>query len=88
MIRKNMKYLIFEMGNLPPQAILIPKDSGLQHADVYVKNSMGIEGKVVNGGFCQLSYEGASCYGESVSLGVKSSPKDEEIINRLFYEIW
>jgi len=34
--------------------------------------------------FCQVRILTASCYGESISLGVKSHPNDARLIERLF----
>lgn len=38
---------------------------------------------ITSAGFFQITSKGARCYGESVSLGKKSDPKDSELVNKL-----
>lgn len=79
-----VKYVIFELDGLI-QAVLIPDNSGLNHADVYIRNYLGSEGTVVSAGFCKFYDEGAKCWGESISLNKQSRPKeDAQIINFKF----
>jgi hypothetical protein len=77
-----MKYIVFE-GN---QAVLIPKESGMNHSDIRFVDNYGTKWKPVSAGFCYLNEDGAKCYGESTSLKLKSKESDSQIINRLFYE--
>lgn len=54
------------------------------HSDM----ARGMWGKPVGAGFCNIAREADSeyanvhCWGESTTLGIKSRPEDEEIINR------
>jgi len=81
---KQMKYVIFELGDIE-NPIIIPYESCLEHADVSIQNRMGIEGKVVSAGFVGFGNKGITCWGESISLGVKSrQEEDAELINRRF----
>lgn len=39
--------------------------------------------EITSAGFFQISSRGARCYGESISLGKRSSPKDSALVNKL-----
>ena len=38
---------------------------------------------ITSAGFFQITSQGARCYGESISLGKKSDPKDSALVNKL-----
>lgn len=38
---------------------------------------------ITSAGFFQITSAGARCYGESISLGKKSDPKDSALVNKL-----
>ena len=80
-----MKYVVFVLSG-HEHAIIIPNESGLTHASVYIQNDLGTQGEIVSAGFCHLNEDGPKCYGESVSLRVKSRPEtDTALIKRQFY---
>lgn len=81
---KTMKYVMFEL-NGHEHAVILPGESGMTHADVSVHNEYGIAGKLISAGFCALGDDAPKCWGESVSLKLKSRPEDEAIIKRLYY---
>lgn len=75
-----LKYVMFEDRNLGPVPLVFP--TVLVHADVARRYG----GKVVSAGFVQVSEDALGrpefhCYGESISLNVKSDPKDSKILN-------
>jgi len=75
------KYIILETGLIPMGLPIVFSDL-LTHADV----ARGIEysGKVHGAGFCYVVNDRYVCYGESVSLNVKSrGEEDSKILNKL-----
>lgn len=81
---KNYKYVIFE-GNNP---LLIPSDGLINHSDVILKRgdifSNGFL-EPISAGFCIFTNGDVKCYGESISLGLKSRcEEDASIIERHF----
>lgn len=71
-----MKYIILEKGGLELFFIFSELST---HKEVALK----LEGKVVGAGFCHADHTGRfHCYGESVSLGIKSrNLVDAQILN-------
>lgn len=71
------KYIVIDTG-LNDEMIIF--SFTLNHNDV----ARNFDGKVISAGFIQFSSENdevvASCYGESVSLGIKSKPETDNII--------
>jgi hypothetical protein len=84
-----LKYVIFD--NLYPVVF----GEYAQHSEVKIKfrtpTSAGFvqlreEDAPANSRFCSARITTASCYGESISLNLKSDPKDERVIENLFNE--
>jgi len=67
-----IKYVVFDNGLVEDMIIF---SDLTQHADV----ARGLE--VVSAGFIQI-FDGVCCYGDSISLGVKSRPEEDEKIAR------
>ena len=70
------KYIVFKRYGEPETPIIFP--AYIEHASMVPQ---GAEAK--SGGFVNLYKNEASCYGESLSLGLKSREKDNELINEL-----
>jgi hypothetical protein len=69
------KYVILDTGYITP----IVFTDLLQHVDV----ANGIGGTVIAAGFCYIQDGRYVCYGESVSLRVKTrGAEDEKILNK------
>lgn len=84
-----LKYVIFD--NLYPVVF----GEYAQHSEVRIKHRMPTSAGFVqlreedapaDSRFCSARITKVSCYGESISLGVKSDPKDERFIENLFNE--
>ena len=70
------KYIIIDsdFGELP-----IVFSELFKHSDM-----KAIQGKIVSAGFCFIDHNGQySCYGDSVSLGLKSREEDATILNKM-----
>jgi len=69
-----MKYVITEYKNFA----IFSKTTN--HSEI------GIElfGKPISAGFCHFENGKIKCYGESISLGLKSREEDSDIINEKF----
>lgn len=52
----------------------------------HIDMAMGMWGKPISAGFCRRHANGIYCYGESISLNLKSRPEDSEIITKLIEE--
>lgn len=77
-----MKYIIIDDGAIPLPMVF----SGFQkHSDVALR--MGAV-KILGAGFCYIDNAGEPafvCYGESISLNVKSrESEDSKILNKMF----
>lgn len=73
-----MKYIIFKKPDGLETAVIFSEYEG--HGDMARIFTFF---KPIGAGFIQNGMDGFSVYGESVSLGLKSSKKDEELLNRL-----
>lgn len=75
-----MKYIIVKAGICELETpILFPDTMG--HNEI--ANKLGLP--VVSAGFCVAQFNGNFyCYGQSVSLGIKSRDEDTEVLNRMF----
>lgn len=72
---KYITYESFEFGN-----VFVIFDKATSHDDMASRLSCK---EILGAGFVGFSLDGARCYGESVSLEIKSrGQKDNEIINR------
>ena len=77
-----MKYLILDDGYETP--ILFPEYK--KHDDMSRKLGKAISAGFVSFGPRPEGEVGATCYGESVSLKIKSRPEDSGLISRLLKE--
>jgi hypothetical protein len=74
-MKTTFKYIV--LGNATPAPILF--------GDVITHEQVAHGRFVRSAGFCRLDEVGATCFGESVSLGIQSDPEeDEELINQQF----
>ena len=82
-----MKYVIIKSGNLETPYLFPETET---HGDVARALTRGNPDSVVSAGFCDIYCDSDkceytwSCWGESVSLGVKSLPTDAATLNRMF----
>ena len=77
-----MKYIVFKgEGSEPESMILFP--GFITHSDM----AKGCSRKPVSAGFCIMDVEHgqlvSSCYGCSVSMGLSSRPKQDEVLLRI-----
>lgn len=68
-----IKYITFDTGLI--EAIIIFPEY-VMHRDI------GIQGKILGAGFIEVIDGQWNCYGESISLKVKSRPEDSKIANK------
>lgn len=74
---KKMKYIVVDDGLSDCPYIFPPH---LQH--FYMLSCVG--GEIISAGFVMFTPEGLECYGESISLGIKSRPEvDTKLIKSL-----
>jgi hypothetical protein len=72
-----MKYIVVDM-NIPEPFVF---SETVTHADV----ARAVGGTVLGAGFCQIAGDQFHCYGESISLRVKSrGDEDSNILNKRF----
>ena len=72
-----MKYVIYENDGAKHYVVF---DFSVDHSEM--ARRMGIGAKILSAGFVSFNDEGACCYGESVSLNMKSRGDiDSKIIN-------
>ena len=82
-----MKYIIFEENETPCGALLFPVD--MMHSTIGIPPPVG-SWNVRSAGFCSIGQDedyrpSFKCYGESLSLNIKSlGKKDEEFLNQRF----
>lgn len=67
-----IKYITFDTGLI--EAIIIFPEY-VMHRDI------GIQGEILGAGFIEVIDGQWNCYGESISLKVKSRPEDSKIAN-------
>lgn len=85
---KTFKYVIFNDPGMGEVAVLISASSGAVHKGISYMGEMSPL-KAISAGFCHLDPVNPKCFGESVSLELKSRGHvDEEILKRQFYEIF
>ena len=74
---KKHKYIRKEMG-----FIIFP--------ETFNHNDFGSKEYVTSAGFCQIDtqLEQCFCYGESISLGLKSLPEDSEKMTLQFFSLY
>lgn len=78
---KQFKYVICKVDGIE-QPILCAKDGGITHRQMSI-------GTPVSAGFCYLNENDVTCFGESVSLEIKSRMTiDDAILKRFFYEYY
>lgn len=68
-----IKYITFDTGLI--EAIIIFPEY-VMHRDI------GIQGEILGAGFIEVIDGQWNCYGESISLKVKSRPEDSKIANK------
>lgn len=73
-----MKYLILTKYGVIQHPIIFSDEISHKSMAVWLENWSV---KIHSAGFCKLTDKGFFCYGESVSLGIKSQEGDSEIIN-------
>ena len=77
-MRYRAKYVIVRLGGIEQPFVF---SELMTHADVV----RALGGEIISGGFCYIDEHRYFCYGESVSLKVKSRAQvDADLINRLF----
>ncbi len=72
------KYILVEDNSFIPYVYIF--SSIENHVDVFVRVASGKN--LISAGFIDLSI--MQCYGESISLKVKSRPEDDDIIKSIF----
>lgn len=72
------KYVVLSIGGIELPVIF---SDLMTHADV-ARPLCAQRGEVVSAGFCHINDGTYTCYGESVSLKLKSRPEDSAILNR------
>lgn len=83
------KYIIVKHSSMSLETPYVFPETE-QHFDVARAITRGAMDKVVSAGFCdvgydqELGYSTWSCWGESVSLGVKSLESDSGTLNSMF----
>ena len=77
---KVLKYIVIDDDGIEKPIIFTGLD---QHGDIALK--MGKE--VISAGFIAPHDNGMLCYGESISLKIKSRPEDTKMINGFFMGI-
>ena len=78
-----MKYIIIERNGLEVPILFADFEDHNKIAE-----ALGGVNKITGAGFCQFisgdNYKAlVKCYGESFTLGIKSKPEDEILINRM-----
>lgn len=77
--KEKMKYIIFNRSGLEVPLIF---PTTVNHIEIAQR--IGMVFKVVSAGQCSVGNDGKIyCWGESISLKVKSREEDTEIINRI-----
>lgn len=72
-----MKYIIVDNGAWFAPILF---DEATQHFEM----ANNVPGKVISAGFVRFAPRGLECYGESISLGLKSAPEiDSKMINKM-----
>lgn len=72
-----MKYIIVDTG-FQERAYLF--SGGLNHSDVAAR--LNVRDQIVSAGHVRISCDGAFCYGESITLKVRSRDQDTAILNK------
>ncbi len=71
-----MKYIMLEHGPVI-------------FSEAYVHSEMAQGRRVLSAGFVNINEEGKFyAYGESISLDIKSDPRDSDLINKEFHSEW
>lgn len=74
---RQMKYIVMDNGQWDAPVIF---DEATQHFEM----AQNIPGEIISAGFIHWTPDGIECYGESISLGVKSRPtEDTTMINKM-----
>ena len=71
-----MKYIIVDNGQWDAPVIF---DESTQHFTM----AANTPGTVIAAGFVRFTTDGLECYGQSISLGIKSRPEDTKLINKM-----
>lgn len=72
---KNFKYVVFD----ETYPILIPES--VPHTNIRVNDPIsGCQIKATSAGFCYIDGARARCFGESISLKLKSNPKEDNAL--------
>jgi hypothetical protein len=69
------KYVIIKQGNFELPFVFSDVCNHSEIADF-------IPGQVISAGFCCVADDKYICFGESISLGLKSRAKDSDVLNR------
>lgn len=73
------KYIVINIGGVKTP-IVFPDTS--VHSDI--ADALGGKNRVLGAGFCTVDDEGYHCYGESISLNIKSNYEtDSKLLNRM-----